>query len=199
MKQVAAVRAHPSANERTPGPEREIVRDSQAVRGPLSYVGQSAFSLDEGTWAWVMLTVFAAEPKAATPDLLRALLAESTYQDDYVGSGPGAPAHGPYRLECLSAESFAPVSPEEARSVIQDWAVELADWANDAPVSEKLQTRLDRQVYSLFDGAEVLRLPEPGPKETHDFAWILGIHGYHEFLAIDRTSRRLTVVVATDD
>jgi hypothetical protein len=55
-------------------------------------------------------------------------------------------------------------------------------------------------VAPLIVGAdEIHRLTVPRDGNEHDCGWIVGTGGFHEFIAIDRAAKVLTVIIATDD
>lgn len=151
--------------------------------------------LDDGTYAWVSIRRFrVADVEEDDRALLDALIAHPEYRDDYAGGGadPTNEIHGPYRLGAITPETFEVSSSDEARRVIQEWADE------DEPQSLQTQDRLRQIVYPLLRGT-IYRLPDLRAHAEHEWGWVVGLRGFHEFVVIDRGDRTLALVVASDD
>jgi hypothetical protein len=149
--------------------------------------------------------------------LLAALIQHPQYRDDYLGKGLEAAAdgerHGPYWLSAIGPEAFQPIQADDGRLLLQRWADESVSHAismydsaiehgirpaDPRPSPEVFQERLDARVYPCLVG-DIVQLPDMRDQAEHDYGWILGLQGFHEFLAIDREAGTLTLVVATDD
>lgn len=54
-------------------------------------------------------------------------------------------------------------------------------------------------IYSILDSGPVLKLRNPPREDEHDYGFVTGSLGFHEFIVIDRILRTLHVIVASDD
>jgi hypothetical protein len=54
-------------------------------------------------------------------------------------------------------------------------------------------------VFPLLSCDAVYRLADLRETAEHDWGWVVGTSGFHEFLAVDRTTERLRLIVASDD
>ncbi len=78
----------------------------------LSYVERSRLPLDEAApdRAWLDLIRFLSDPDTTDQFTLARLVANAFYRDDYLILGsplnPHGTRHGPYRLDCLTVDSF---------------------------------------------------------------------------------------------
>ena len=163
----------------------------------LEFVDHELVHLDEGTFHWVDIKRFriisgAADDRA----LLAALVGHGQYRDHYAGQAPEEQSqddlHGPYWVRAISAETFEISSRDEAERTIQTWADE------DEPQSAPTQSRLRDTVYPLLSGA-IYRLPNLRDKAEHEWGWVVGQDGFHEFVAVDREKETLVILVASDD
>jgi hypothetical protein len=95
--------------------------------------------------------------------------------------------HGPYRLECISADSFRPARPAVVHALVQA----SADAAtNDAP-SLHVQQELDRRVYPPIETDSLWELPDLRPDAEHDWGWVVGRDAFYEYVA-NQPIRRIT-------
>lgn len=154
--------------------------------------------MDRGTRQWVSVKVFRIDPGASTPELLAALLAHRQYRDHYAGGLPEEQGehrmHGPYRLECITLDSFRPIETEGAVATVRGWA------AAGKPVSAGTQRDLDMLVYPALATPELYELSDLHSTAEHDWGWVVGhLAGFHELIAIDRIRCSLALLVASDD
>lgn len=170
----------------------------------LRLVGSDIVRLDEGTYMWIALAHFGYEAAQDDRSLLAALIATPAYADDY--AAPFDPAavvtepavHGRWWRASIHPERFTPWTAPDAESLLQDWAGHQ-DWTTPGfRQPPDVQQRL-RGVYALLRSGELYKLDNPGPADEHDWGWVTGTRGFHEFVVIDHDRRRVHLVVASDD
>lgn len=153
--------------------------------------------MDEGTFCWVDIKRFVIDDDGSDEDLLATLIRHRQYQDHYAGQDPTQQAqhnlHGPYRLEAITPAVFEPSTPEQAREIIQSWA------DNPQPQPPHIRHRVEQRVYPLLSSGTLYRLPDLRATAQHEWGWVVGFAGFHEFVAIDRAAATLTLIVASDD
>jgi len=148
---------------------------------------------------WVDLKYFEIRPEESDVELLTALIAHEQYHDHYAGQDPTEQTHhslhGPYRLEAVTPGSFQAVSADSARDELMKWA---SSWVQDDD-GPQVEAMLAAEVLPGVDGDAVLRLPDLRQTAEHDWGWVVGASGFHEIVAINRSSQMLTLLVASDD
>jgi len=156
--------------------------------------------MDEGLYSWVDIKRFTIEMDGSDEDLLAALLADRQYRDTYAESYETEPAeqdapfvHGPYWLHAIQPTTFQPTDPASAREKIQKWA------DDPEPPTPATQALLDGKVFPLLSATALYRLPDLRPDGQHDWGGVVGVMGFHEFVAIERPARSLVLIVAADD
>lgn len=172
----------------------------------LTLTEYSLVPMDQGTFMWVDIKVFAIDPSASTDGLLSDLMASPAYRHDYCSpfdpddmDYPGPGLHANWWVDRLAPAMFAPIAAADAVETVKAWA-EDQEWAGGyAGPSEQTRERLRRGVLSLFRDGEVLMLQPPDRDAFHDYGGIVGLGGYHEFVVIDRALGLLRLVVAADD
>ncbi|MEU9038664.1 hypothetical protein AB0D45_27705 [Streptomyces sp. NPDC048352] len=134
-----------------------------------------------------------AEP-AGDGRLLAALIGHEQFRDDYAGGGvlPRGRRHGPYWRRLITPGAYEAFGRERAARVLREWADRY-----DA-VPAELGADLRREVFDRVAAADaVYALTGVGEGDFHDWG---GVHGeFHEFVLVDRTAGRLTLLVAADD
>ncbi|WP_327141321.1 hypothetical protein [Nocardia sp. NBC_01327] len=153
--------------------------------------------LDRGTYRWVSLKRFRIDSARPVSELLSALVAHPSYRDHFASAFETQgihTLHGPYRVECITADTFRSINSSSARTLLQDWAGNAG-----VPVSREVQAELDTQVFPLLEAPELFQLPDLRPDAQHDWGWVVGVDGFHELVAIDQADRVLTLIVAADD
>ncbi|MFE5220263.1 MULTISPECIES: hypothetical protein [unclassified Streptomyces] len=126
--------------------------------------------------------------------LLAALIGDEQFRDDYAGGGvlPEGPRHGPYWLRLITPDLYESISQEKAVQILQEWVDPLWD------VPTELEADLQREVFARLAAADgIYYLRELGDEAIHDWG---RVHAYfHEFVLIDRSAGRITLIVAADD
>jgi hypothetical protein len=163
----------------------------------LVFVANDLVKMDVGTYSWVDIKRFAIEGDGSDRDLLAALIGHRQYRDSYAEGDPVEQnqdvLHGPYWLHAIQPATFEPTDPAAARETIRTWG------DDPEPPTEATQALLEEKVFSLLSTSALYRLPDLRPNAQHEGGWVVGVHGFHEFVAIDRRARSLALVVAADD
>ncbi|MFF7530234.1 hypothetical protein ACFZB2_14225 [Streptomyces bobili] len=126
--------------------------------------------------------------------LLAALTGHEQFRDDYAGGGvlPEGPRHGPYWLRLITPDLYEPLSHEKAARILREWAGPLRD------LPTELEAALQREVFGRLASADSIHhLGELGEEAVHDWGRVHDC--FHEFVLVDRSSGRLSLVVAADD
>ncbi|GHA84701.1 hypothetical protein ACIQRS_19985 [Streptomyces termitum] len=127
-------------------------------------------------------------------ELLAALIGHEQFRDDYAGSGalPDGPRHGPYWLQLITPGLYESISQEKAAQILREWVDPLWD------VPTELEADLQRKVFARVAAADgIYYLSELGDEAIHDWG---RVHDYfHEFVLVDRSAGRITLIVAADD
>lgn len=164
----------------------------------LRFLGHDLVHLDEHTYSWVDIKRFAFDAPASAQDVLAALIDHEQYGDDYAGGDVGRDRniHGRYVLSDIRADSFKATSAEEATRVISEWADRVNGPNGPGVASSEVRSRLDTKVFPLFATGDVLRFVSA---TEHEWGWVVGGNGFHEFVVIDGQGGTASLVVASDD
>jgi hypothetical protein len=126
--------------------------------------------------------------------LLAALIGHEQFRDDYAGGGvlPEGLRHGPYWLRLITPDLYESISHEKAVQILREWVDPLWD------VPAELKADLQRDVFARLAAADgIYCLSELDDEAVHDWG---RVHDYfHEFVLIDRSAGRITLIVAADD
>ncbi|GCD32414.1 hypothetical protein OEIGOIKO_00127 [Streptomyces chrestomyceticus JCM 4735] len=126
--------------------------------------------------------------------LLTALIGHEQFRDDYAGGGvlPEGLRHGPYWLRLITPDLYEPISQEKAAQILREWVDPL--WE----VSTELEADLQREFFARLAAADgIFYLSELGDEAVHDWGRVHDC--FHEFVLIDRSAGRITLIVAADD
>jgi hypothetical protein len=127
----------------------------------------------------VFAAVFVAEigepcphaiPCIARPSVLQGRLRLSTGETE-------APVHGCYRIDAISPDVFDEVTPSHANEVLNTWMDQFGPLDRDGVVGE-----LDEVFELLRRSPLVLQLRNLGKDAQHDWGWVGGGTGFHEYL-----------------
>ncbi|MYS09257.1 hypothetical protein GTW71_23100 [Streptomyces sp. SID6041] len=127
-------------------------------------------------------------------DLLAALIGHEQFRDDYAGGGvvSAGSRHGPYWLRLVTPDIYEAVSRERSAYVLRGWVNQFGD------VSAALDAVLQQEVFDRLAAADrIYYLSRLGDKAIHD--WGRVHEHFHEFVLIDRSAGRITLLVAADD
>jgi hypothetical protein len=145
---------------------------------------------------WLHLKRFRFEPSMSDDALIHALLDHERYRDHYTTDDdhwePTDNLHGPYWLDRIGMDSFDAISATDATKLLCDWS-SLGE-PSDEPYRENL---LDTAKNVIDEATSLLRLRNLRATAEHDWGCVLG--EFHEFIAINRGRRLLTLMVASDD
>ncbi|KAB1973020.1 hypothetical protein [Streptomyces triticiradicis] len=144
-------------------------------------------------WVDIKQLRFSAE-SVGDRRLLAALIGHEQFRDDYAGGGvlSDGPRHGPYWLRLITPDLYAPINQEKAVQILREWVDPLWD------VPTELEADLQREVFARLAAADgIYYLSKLGDEAIHDWG---RVHDYfHEFVLIDRSAGRITLIVAADD
>ncbi|MGV9690802.1 hypothetical protein ACWDUX_17010 [Streptomyces sp. NPDC003444] len=144
-------------------------------------------------WVDIKQLRFCAE-SADDGKLLAALIGHEQFRDDYAGGGvlPDGSRHGPYWLHSINSDLYESISQEKAVQILREWVGSL--WG----VSAELEADLQREVFARVAAADGIHyLGELGDEAIHDWGRVHDC--FHEFVLVDRSAGRITLIVAADD
>ncbi|MER6441932.1 hypothetical protein ABT275_37195 [Streptomyces sp. NPDC001185] len=144
-------------------------------------------------WVDIKQLRFAAE-SVNDRGLLAALIDHEQFQDDYAGGGVLSEGlrHGPYWLRLITPDLYEPISQGKVVQILREWVDPLGD------LPAGLEADLQREVFARLASADgIYYLSGLGDEAIHDWG---RVHDYfHEFVLIDRSAGRITLIVAADD
>jgi len=127
-------------------------------------------------------------------ELLAALIGHEQFRDDYAGGGvlPAGSRHGPYWLEMITPDVYETINREKGTRILRNWVGSVGE------VPTELEADLQREVFDRLAAADhIYYLHELGDEAIHD--WGRVHECFHEFVLIDRSAGRITLLVAADD
>jgi hypothetical protein len=145
---------------------------------------------------WVLIKLFALPPDADDHEVLALLIRHVRYRDSYAAPEfkDDKTIHGPYWLNAISPEVFSPVSAADAEALIRTWA----DYT--VPLTGDDRVAMEREVYPRIQQATSrYQLPDMRDTAQHDWGYVVGSDGFHEFVLIDRQINKVELLVASDD
>jgi hypothetical protein len=170
----------------------------------LRFVGSDHVPMDRLTFMWIQITHFAAITPADDRALITELIRSPQYAYDY--ASPFDPehavvepaVHGRWWRDSLHAWMFRRCSAVDAEAVLQSWCDDQ-DWTPPGfQQSPAAQGRL-RDVFLLLRVGDVHRLQNPSRDVEHEYGFVTGGLGFHEFVVIDRANGAVHLIVASDD
>ncbi|MEV6325676.1 hypothetical protein AB0M45_31595 [Nocardia sp. NPDC051787] len=146
-------------------------------------------------FSWVDVKHLRLPPESVGDrELLAALIGHEQFRDDYAGGGvlPEGLRHGPYWLRLVTPDVYEAISREKSAEILRDWM----DLFEEMPA--ELEADLHREVFNRLTAADhIYYLSGLGDEAIHDWG---RVHEYfHEFVLIDRSAGRITLLVAADD
>lgn len=127
-------------------------------------------------------------------ELLAALIGHEQFRDDYAGGGVllEGSRHGPYWLRLVTPEVYEAVSCEKTAHILWEWVNQFGD------VPAELEADLQQEVFDRLSAADhIYYLSGLGDEAIHDWGRVHDC--FHEFVLIDRSAGRITLLVAADD
>jgi len=165
--------------------------------GTLTDEGARFINFDNATFQWVNIKLFGLPgPELDDRAVLSLLLADRRYRDSYAGTGDEdmETIHGPFRLDAITVDSFAPADAAAEIATLGEWAEQYA------PLPEAAAAQVEKEVYGrLRDATSRYRLVNPGEDQFHEWGFAVGSHGFHELVLIDRAAGSVALIVASDD
>jgi hypothetical protein len=163
----------------------------------LEVVDRRNVFLNDGTYRWINIKRFRQDPPGLPrkQDILPVLIAHPSYRDDYASptGETEAPIHGRYRLDAISPDVFDEVASSHASEVLNTWMDQFGPLDRDGVVGD-----LDEVFELLRRSPLVLQLRNLGKDAQHDWGWVVGGAGFHEFVAVE-SEGEIAVIVAGDD
>ncbi|WP_147404062.1 hypothetical protein [Nocardia panacis] len=169
----------------------------------IDYTGQSFINFrdfefeEEGRhrFRWIDSKKFdLLRPDLDDKFVLGALIAHPQFLDDYVGGGldPEGLRHGPYWLSRISPDTYRKVDNATALDVLEQWI------SGCGMIPESLRVEIDHKVLDpVREATACYLLRTLDNTAANDYA---DIHNeFHEIVLIDRGTRRILLIVATDD
>ncbi|MCL2543158.1 MAG: hypothetical protein FWE71_11980 [Nocardioidaceae bacterium] len=174
------------------------------VSGGVEFVGADIVHLDKNTFMWVQLTHFAISLAESDEVLLASLIASPAYAHDYASPCPSHPQpfdtaiHGRWNLSAIAVDRFVPRPSADAIAQLKHWANDQ-DWTDpDYRQPQEVLKRLD-SVFDLMRSGAVYQLDNPSDDDMHEYGFVTGEMGFHEFVVINHPAQALHVIVASDD
>lgn len=165
----------------------------------LRYLGGSEMLFPRGDYRWVDVRRFEVVEPAAAVEVLSSLVASPWYDHGYDvprsdAADPGGRVHGPYKLDAIRASKFNPIDRDRVLTRLRMWA-DL-----HGPQPESFSSDLEAFVESVVPvGFDVWELPLLGTLARREWGDVVGVDGFHEFVAISPGRNLLNLVVAADD
>ena len=156
-----------------------------------------------GPGPWIDTKFFTPDPDGAMTarEAVEALLAEPEYRDHYCSpenDSAGGPLHGPYWADRITFSDFTAVGAAECEAILSAWRHE---WGTDEDTPEeraRADATLDAALALARRATHRLYLRDMRSEAEHDWGWVLGIGGFHEFVLVDADGK-VSLVVASDD
>lgn len=154
--------------------------------------------------SWISTKRFRFRGSGTDHDLLESLIGHQQYADHYAGQAveeqTHASVHGPYELAAISVATFVRSTASIARARLTEWATGCAmNGEGTAPTELAHFLAYELPISLAQSAASFYELPDIRERAGHDWGWVVGSQGFHEFVAIDRDALQLTLIVASDD
>lgn len=170
------------------------------MRTTLTFLDHRTVHLDSGTFFWVSIKSFQIDGNASDETLLADLIAHLQYRDTYAAPASEslveASIHGKFRLGCISVDSFVPYTHEEVQDDLEQWTHPVEH--NNYPDFDTVGL-LKSAVLPLLANCVLYKLANMSNETWHEWGWVVGHGGFHEYVAIDRRVSTLLLIVASDD
>lgn len=150
-----------------------------------------------GPGPWIDGKRFRAERALSADAAVDALLAEPEYRDHYCSpenDSAGGPLHGPYWADKIKPNDFQPVSRAECASILRRWREQ---WCGDEPDADA-DAVVDRALTLIGAATDRRYLRDLRAEAEHDWGWVVGFGGFHEFLLV-LPDGEVDLLVASDD
>jgi hypothetical protein len=145
---------------------------------------------------WVLIKLFALPPNLDDQAILALLIRHVRYRDSYAAPEftDAETIHGPYWLNAITPDTFEAVPASDIETLIRTWA------EYTVPLTDDDRAAMEREVYPrVANATSRYQLPDIRETAQHDWARVVRVDGFHEFVLIDRRIDEVTLLVATDD
>ncbi|WP_156748061.1 hypothetical protein [Mycobacterium sp. E3198] len=145
---------------------------------------------------WVLIKLFGLPSDADDHQVLALLTHHLRYRDSYAAEEfkDAENIHGPYWLNAITPEVFSSVSAADAEALIRTWA----DYT--VPLTDDDRAAMEREVYPrIREATSRYQLPDMRETALHDWGYVVGSDGFHEFVLINRQTNNVALLVASDD
>jgi hypothetical protein len=170
----------------------------------LRFAGSAYLPLGEDTFMWVLTVSFAVSASPTNRAVIQSIIQAPQYGYDFASpfdgyaASPTPDLHGRWWRRHIGVEQFEACSAVAAVDVVRRWATEQewaeADFALPPEVLEKLE-----DVYADLLRGVVYQLRNPSVECEHEYGWVPGGMGFHEFIVIDTDRHEAKLIVACDD
>lgn len=168
------------------------------------FVESRYLPLGDDTFMWVLIVRFVCEAASDDNEILKWIIESPQYGYDFASPFDGASSpshgdiHGRWWRNAISADQFRSCKSADAAEVIRVWANDQ-DWSEPGfSLSQEAQTRLD-EVYEALWRGRAHQLENPSPDHEHEYGFVMGAAGFHEFVVVDSDRTGATLIVACDD
>lgn len=185
-------------------PRDEQTLSTLPATAGLRLAGAESVPMGAGTFLWIQVTHFDLDPAQSDHSLLASLIASPGYAHDYASPfdseavATGSAVHGRWWRSAICPELLEPWTATAAESVLQAWADDQT-WSNSGHPSAACRATRLREVCALLRSGDLYKLTKPGAEAEHQYGWATGGVGFHEFVVVDRSSRTIHLIVASDD
>lgn len=162
-------------------------------------------SLDASTYMWVDHFVFSIDSSLTDTELISGLITSADYAHDFAspyryGADVGfedRPIHARWIADMLTVQMFSRVEAAVARQTIHSW---IDDEMLEPPQTPRTHERVDAVLDRALGSGEIYRLDVPeGEELMHEYGFVVGSTGFHEYVTIDRDAEIMHLLVASDD
>lgn len=158
----------------------------------------------EHSYMWILVVRFDLTDALDDAGVIAAVINSPQYGYDFASpfDGDASPSHpeihGRWWRTYVTADHFHPCAPAHAVEVVRHWAEEQ-DWTDsEFTQPPDVQERLE-DAYSLLRSGQVYELSNPPAEHEHDYRWVMGRNGFHEFVVVRRTDQTAFLIAACDD
>jgi len=170
----------------------------------LVFAGSKYLPMADDSYMWILAIRFDISGDACDEEVLSAIISSPQYGYDFASPFDGSASpnqpdiHGRWWRRHIGSDRFLRCAPERAVEVIRSWAEDQNRTDPNIVEPPGAKQHLN-DTYALLRTGEVYELNNPPAEHEHDYGWVMGAMGFHEFVVIDRTHRTTTLVVACND
>ena len=133
---------------------------------PLAHLGEVFINFNNKTFQWVDVQLFQLPVDADDRTMLTLLIEHERYGCDYAGGDPGQDPtrHGPYWLERITPDVFAPTDADAEDTQLRAWAEQHAE------LPDYIRASLESVLHGPLRAVDrVYRLQNLGAAAFHDW------------------------------